>query len=108
MRMHGRDHRFPKEQEHVIRLAVMQQKKWGRMSGEDLTRAQLAGPWRELALQRGYRSGAVLPLRDESQHTFGILAIYSTRPHALTADEMRLLEDLAENPVQPSGAAGGV
>jgi GAF domain-containing protein len=42
-------------------------------------------------------TGAVLPLRDESQHTFGILAIYSTRPHAFTADEMRLLEDLAGN-----------
>ena len=64
---------------------------------QDFAVDSAAAPWRELALQRGYRSGAVLPLRDESQHTFGVLAIYSTRPHAFTADEMRLLEDLAGN-----------
>jgi diguanylate cyclase (GGDEF)-like protein/PAS domain S-box-containing protein len=56
-----------------------------------------AAPWREKALERGYRSGIALPLRDEGQRTFGILAIYSTQPDSFTGDEIRLLEDMAGN-----------
>jgi PAS domain S-box-containing protein len=54
-----------------------------------------AAPWRDAALQRGYRSSIALPLKDESASTFGILTIYSTEPNAFTADEKRLLEELA-------------
>jgi diguanylate cyclase (GGDEF)-like protein/PAS domain S-box-containing protein len=64
---------------------------------QDFATDPAAGPWRELALLRGYRSGVALPLRDEGQRTFGVLAIYSTTPNAFTADELRLLEDLAGN-----------
>jgi PAS domain S-box-containing protein len=54
-----------------------------------------AVPWRENALQRGYRSSIALPLKDESAQTFGVLNIYSTEPNTFTPDEMRLLEELA-------------
>ena len=52
-------------------------------------------PWRESALQRGYRSGIFCPLRDEASNIFGTLNIYSADSHAFTADEIRLLEELA-------------
>ncbi len=54
-----------------------------------------AAPWRENALQRGYRSSIALPLKDESAKAFGTLTIYSTEPNAFTPDEIRLLEELA-------------
>ncbi len=56
-----------------------------------------AAPWREMALERGYRAGIALPLRDEYQRPFGVLAIYSTQPDSFTLDEVRLLEDMAAN-----------
>jgi len=54
-----------------------------------------AAPWRDAALQRGYRSSISLPLKDESANTFGILNIYAAMPNAFTAGEIRLLEELA-------------
>lgn len=54
-----------------------------------------AAAWRESALQRGYRSSIALPLKDENQSTFGVLNIYATEPNAFTAEEKRLLEELA-------------
>jgi signal transduction histidine kinase/HAMP domain-containing protein len=62
---------------------------------QDFTCDLQARPWRDNALQRGYRSVIALPLKDESANTFGILAIYSTQPNAFNADEIRLLEELA-------------
>jgi PAS domain S-box-containing protein len=54
-------------------------------------------PWREMALQHGYRSSIALPLKDASAHTFGVLNIYSPESNAFTADETRLLEELSDN-----------
>ena len=54
-----------------------------------------AAPWREKALQRGYRSSIALPLKDERATTFGVLSIYSTQPGAFTASEIALLEELS-------------
>jgi PAS domain S-box-containing protein len=54
-----------------------------------------AAPWREAARERGYRSSIALPLKDEGARTFGILNIYAEVPNAFTAEEMRLLEELA-------------
>jgi hypothetical protein len=51
-----------------------------------------AAPWRESALQRGYRSSIALPLRDESGTPFGALCIYSAKPNTFTPDEIRLLD----------------
>jgi PAS domain S-box-containing protein len=52
-------------------------------------------PWRNGALQRGFRSGVGLPLKDEHANTFGCLSIYSAQPNAFTSEEIRLLEELA-------------
>ena len=54
-----------------------------------------AAPWRDAALQRGYRSSISMPLKDENANTFGILTIYSAEPDAFTPEEIRLLEELA-------------
>jgi signal transduction histidine kinase len=62
---------------------------------QDFATDPLAAPWREAAMQRGYRSSISLPLRDENARTFGILNIYSTEPHAFTTEEKRLLNELA-------------
>jgi putative methionine-R-sulfoxide reductase with GAF domain len=51
--------------------------------------------WRENALQRGYRSSIAVPLKDVRARTFGALTIYSAEPNAFTAQEMRLIEELA-------------
>jgi PAS domain S-box-containing protein len=56
-----------------------------------------AAPWRESALQRGYRSSIALPLKGESKTTFGTLTIYSTEVDAFTPEEVRLLEELADD-----------
>jgi len=52
-------------------------------------------PWREGALQHGFRSAIALPLKDEHANIFGSLNIYSAQPNAFTSEEIRLLEELA-------------
>src|SRR5271166_1517539 len=52
-------------------------------------------PWREGLLQRGFRSGIALPLKDENDNAFGSLTIYSAQPNTFTPEEVRLLEELA-------------
>jgi PAS domain S-box-containing protein len=64
---------------------------------EDFATTPEASPWREAALQRGYRSAVSLPLKDSAGNTFGILSIYSTEAGAFTSKEVRLLEGLADN-----------
>lgn len=60
----------------------------------DFTTDPIFTPWRERALERGYRSGVALPLKDESGKTFGVLNIYSSEINTFTTDEIRLLEEL--------------
>ncbi len=67
------------------------------VSIQDFTTTPNATPWREAALQRGYRSSISLPLKDETANVFGVFNIYSTEPNAFTQDEIRLLEELAED-----------
>lgn len=62
---------------------------------QDFTTDPKAAPWRESALQRGYRSCISLPLKDGKPNPFGVLIIYSTEPDAFTPDEIRLLGELA-------------
>jgi len=62
---------------------------------QDFATDTQAAPWREKALQRGYRSSIALPLKDDYAGTFGVLNIYSTEPNTFTSDEVRLLEELA-------------
>lgn len=54
------------------------------------------GPWREAALQRGYLSSIALPLKKEAS-TFGALTIYSSMPQAFDANEVSLLDELAND-----------
>jgi PAS domain S-box-containing protein len=65
---------------------------------KDFTTDSKAAPWRDGALQRGYRSSIAIPLKDESGNTFGALTIYSTAPDTFnTPDEVRLLEELTDD-----------
>src|SRR5208283_4773418 len=52
-------------------------------------------PWRESLLQRGFRSGIALPLKDENDNAFGSLTIHCAQPNAFTSEEIRLLEELS-------------
>lgn len=51
-------------------------------------------PWRDEALDRGYRSSAAVPLRSEGQF-YGILNLYADRPRAFDEEELGMLEILA-------------
>jgi PAS domain S-box-containing protein len=53
-------------------------------------------PWRGSALERGYESSAAVPLLYEGE-LYGVLNLYAGRPKAFDDDEIRLLEELAEN-----------
>ena len=48
-------------------------------------------------MQHGFRSAIALPLKDEHASAFGSLAVYSAQPNAFTSDEIRLLEELADD-----------
>ena len=70
----------------------------GRASGfDDFVDAPAAAPWRDIALQRGYRSSLSLPLKNKSAQVFGVLSIYSDEANAFTAEERRLLGELADD-----------
>ncbi len=58
-----------------------------------LTTPSLA-PWREAAIQRGYRSSIALPLIGNSQ-LLGALTIYAREENAFDKEEVALLEELA-------------
>lgn len=53
-------------------------------------------PWRESALQRGYRAAIALPLKGEGQ-VFGVLMVYSEEPDSIVPNEIEMLEGLADN-----------
>lgn len=52
--------------------------------------------WREAASKQGYQSSIALPLRHDNT-TFGALNIYSSRTDAFDQDEIRLLQELADD-----------
>ena len=64
---------------------------------QDYTTDSRTRSWRAAALRRGYLSNLALPLKDEKGKTFGVLAIYSAERNAFTPDEIRLLEEMAED-----------
>jgi len=53
-------------------------------------------PWREAAIERGYKSNIALPLISEGQ-TFGELAIYSVDTDAFDTKEVNILKELADD-----------
>ncbi len=54
-------------------------------------------PWRKDGLKRGYKSIIGLPLKDSNQKSFGVLLIYSAEANIITPDEIRLMEELADD-----------
>ncbi|MGN6555947.1 MAG: hybrid sensor histidine kinase/response regulator [Verrucomicrobiota bacterium] len=63
---------------------------------QDIAEEPSAIYWREEAQSRGYRSIVCLPLRDENR-TFGLLGLYSSEPNQAGADELKLLQELADD-----------
>ncbi len=53
-------------------------------------------PWREAALERGFRAVAAVPLSHEGT-VYGPLAVYADRPHAFDETERELLAELGDN-----------
>ncbi len=53
-------------------------------------------PWREQALQRGYRSSAAVPLRFEGR-VLGVLNVYSEFPAAFDIQELGLLQEVCDH-----------
>ena len=54
------------------------------------------GPWQALALAHGYAANLVLPLTNDG-NTFGILNIYAGEKNAFDEQEVRLLQELADD-----------
>ncbi|MDB5840821.1 MAG: hypothetical protein JWQ23_2773 [Herminiimonas sp.] len=63
---------------------------------EDLTLDATFFPWLAAAQQRGYRSVICLPLRD-TERAFGVLTLYSSDLRPFSAEEISLLQELADN-----------
>ena len=70
-------------------------------SGQPQQRSDISQPgahfnWHVPALERGYRSALMLPLRDGS-HTFGLMGLYASEVQHFAAEEVKLLQDMADN-----------
>jgi PAS domain S-box-containing protein len=63
---------------------------------EDITRNPMPMPWRDPALQHGFQSAVCLPLR-EGNCTFGLLVLYTGEVNRLDANEIKLLQELADD-----------
>ena len=62
---------------------------------QDFATDPRVAPWREISLHNGFRSAIAVPLKDEQGRTFGSLNIFSEQPDAFSAEEIRLIEELA-------------
>ncbi|MFH2133612.1 MAG: MASE3 domain-containing protein [Pseudomonadota bacterium] len=63
---------------------------------QDIANDPLFVPWRDVALQYGYRASISLPLRDNGS-VFATLALYAATTHAFTEDEIALLSEMGED-----------
>ena len=64
---------------------------------QDIAGDPRMAPWRDRARERGYRACVVFPLKDDRQTVFGALLIYSGEANAITTEEVRLLDELAND-----------
>lgn len=69
--------------------------------GEAQTSQNLANdprmkPWQASALKHGFASSAVFPLKDGDE-VFAVMSLYSREPDAFSADELKLLLELAND-----------
>ena len=60
----------------------------------DIATDSRMGPWREAALQRGYRASASFPLRVAGKPV-GAFCVYAAEPGYFNEDELRLMDELA-------------
>ena len=63
---------------------------------DDIAGDPQAGSWRDVALERGYRSMGAFALV-AGDRVVGVLNIYADEPWAIVAEERRLLEELASD-----------
>jgi putative nucleotidyltransferase with HDIG domain len=62
---------------------------------QDIACDPLFLPWREAALQRGYRACIGLPLLDAKDAVFGVLHVYAAESNAFVPAEVMLLEEMS-------------
>ena len=70
---------------------------------KDIPTSQSFTPWRSEAVKRGYASAIALPLISKNT-TLGSLNIYASEPDAFDEDEVKLLNELANNVAYGIGA----
>lgn len=62
----------------------------------DLAQDKRFEPWRNIALQRGYRGLVALPLKDK-ERAFGVLGLFLSEVRELPSGELRVLQELADD-----------
>lgn len=62
---------------------------------DDIATDEDYAPWRDPALERGFRSSAAVPLRYESD-LYGVLNVYAAEPTAFSAHDRRMLSELGQ------------
>ena len=63
---------------------------------EDIKAESAGFLWKDAALSRGYQSMVCLPLHNEKR-TFGLLALYASEVQQVGDDEIKLLQEMAED-----------
>ncbi|MDB5892572.1 MAG: sensor-containing diguanylate cyclase/phosphodiesterase, partial [Rhodoferax sp.] len=63
---------------------------------ENIAEDESFRPWVGLAMSKGFHGVVCLPLRN-ADHTFGLFYLYAPRVLRISADEVRLLEELAND-----------
>ena len=63
---------------------------------QDIANDQYMIPWRESALQRGYRSSAAVPFR-QNGCVIGALTVYAAEPNNFDADDKELLDEISSD-----------
>jgi PAS domain S-box-containing protein/putative nucleotidyltransferase with HDIG domain len=53
-------------------------------------------PWREQAMQRGYRSSAAVPIRQKNS-VVGALTVYASDPNSFSDDDQNLLDEIGQD-----------
>lgn len=63
---------------------------------QDIEQTPQLAPWMQRQIENGFRATVGLPLRYEGK-VFGALCVYASQPGAFSAEEVKLLEELANN-----------
>jgi diguanylate cyclase (GGDEF)-like protein/PAS domain S-box-containing protein len=63
---------------------------------QDFTHNPKLAAWREMALKRGFQASMAVPLRTQSR-VIGAMMIYAAEPNAFDAEEVKLLQELADD-----------